>query len=87
MPEPEGESPSPSIKSALDKRVKTENMEVDPEPYSPDVSRQIVHSVIQLLDVIEPGSGQNQQNMVDILKLAHLTVKYFFWCLTEKSNY
>ncbi|CAD7083690.1 unnamed protein product [Hermetia illucens] len=85
MPEPEGESPSPSIKSALDKRVKTENMEVDPEPYSPDVSRQIVHSVIQLLDVIEPGSGQNQQNMVDILKLAHLTVKYFFWCLTEKS--
>lgn len=39
-----------------------------------------------LLNKLEFGGSENVLNMIDVIKLAQLTVKYFFWSLNEKSK-
>ncbi|XP_055848550.1 integrator complex subunit 5 [Episyrphus balteatus] len=45
----------------------------------------LVHTIVDLLNTIESGSRMNVMSTTDVLKLSSLTVKYFFWSLTEKS--
>lgn len=45
----------------------------------------LVHIIVELLNTIEAGSRMNVMNTADVLKMSSLTVKYFFWSLTEKS--
>lgn len=44
-----------------------------------------IHVAVELMDILEIGGMENVLNMTDVIKLAQLTVKYFFWSLAEKS--
>lgn len=46
-----------------------------------------IHLIANLLDLLEVGGNDQVLGMVDVIKLAQLTVSYFFWSLYEKSWY
>lgn len=46
-----------------------------------------IHLIANLLDLLEVGGSEVVLGMVDVIKLAQLTVTYFFWSLYEKSWY
>lgn len=44
-----------------------------------------LHILIELLDALELDGKDSELGITDILKMIQLTVKYFFWILTEKN--
>ncbi|KAM7364141.1 integrator complex subunit 5 omd isoform 1-T6 [Cochliomyia hominivorax] len=46
----------------------------------------LAHAIIELLNTIEAGSKTSVMRTTEVLKLAILSVKYFFISLTEKSS-
>lgn len=54
---------------------------------SSDDNKELIHSIVYLLNCIEAGLKSHTMGMIEILKMAQLTVKYFFWCLTEMSKF
>lgn len=70
------------------KRTKSERDAMDTdEIVIPKQSDQasLVHIIVDLINTVDAGSRVNVMNTAEVLKLANLTVKYFFWSLTEKS--
>ncbi|XP_055905945.1 integrator complex subunit 5 [Eupeodes corollae] len=73
------------------KRAKTESDKMDTTPSNevliPKQSDHatLVHIIADLINTIDAGSRINVISTADVLKLSRLTVKYFFWSLTEKS--
>lgn len=50
------------------------------------IEKQQIHLIANLLDLLEVGGNDSVLGMVDVIKLAQLTVSYFFWSLYEKSK-
>lgn len=50
------------------------------------MEKEQIHLIVNLLDLLEVGGTDCVLGMVDIIKLAQLTVSYFFWSLYEKSK-
>lgn len=50
------------------------------------VEKEQIHLIGNLLDLLEVGGPDSVLGMVDVIKLAQLTVSYFFWSLYEKSK-
>lgn len=46
-----------------------------------------IHLIANLLDLLEVGGSESLLGMVEVIKLAQLTVSYFFWSLYEKSKF
>lgn len=51
------------------------------------MEKEQIHLIANLLDLLEVGGSDSVLGMVDVIKLAQLTVSYFFWSLYEKSNF
>lgn len=50
------------------------------------MEKEQIHLIGNLLDLLEVGGTDSVLGMVDVIKLAQLTVSYFFWSLYEKSK-
>lgn len=50
------------------------------------MEKEQIHLIGNLLDLLEVGGSDSVLGMVDVIKLAQLTVSYFFWSLYEKSK-
>lgn len=50
------------------------------------MEKEQIHLIGNLLDLLEVGGNDSVLGMVDVIKLAQLTVTYFFWSLYEKSK-
>lgn len=50
------------------------------------MEKEQIHLIANLLDLLEVGGSDSVLGMVDVIKLAQLTVSYFFWSLYEKSE-
>lgn len=50
------------------------------------IEKEQIHLIANLLDLLEVGGNDSVLGMVDVIKLAQLTVSYFFWSLYEKSK-
>ena len=80
----------------LEKKTKYENEDEDDDDDENNVTAEInkntktatkqIHIMAQLLNALETGVAEIALNMTDVIKLATLTVKYFFWSLTEKRE-
>lgn len=69
------------------KRPKLEPGEIVEEEQDDDAARmRLAHLIVDLLNNIEAGSRTNVLRTPLVLKLAMLSVKYFFVGLTEKSE-
>lgn len=73
-----------------EKRQKTSDATteaVDDEQKLVQIQKDQVHVLANLLNKLEFGGNENVLNMIDVVKLAQLTVKYFFFSLNEKSEW
>lgn len=70
------------------KRPKLELNEVNSKEETRDAERmRLAHLIVELLNTIEAGSRTNVLRTPLVLKLAVLSVKYFFVGLTEQSKW
>lgn len=50
------------------------------------MEKEQIHLIANILDLLEVGGSESVLGMVEVIKLAQLTVSYFFWSLYEKSK-
>ncbi|KAG4068286.1 hypothetical protein HA402_007806 [Bradysia odoriphaga] len=65
-------------------KSKTGNHGVD-DVNQTQTEKEQIHLIATLLDLLEVGGSEIVLGMVDVIKLAQLTVSYFFWSLYEKN--
>lgn len=73
-----------------EKRLKKSDITIDAiddELKMVQIRKDQVHVLANLLNKLEFGGNDNVLNMINIVKLAQLAVKYFFFSLNEKSEY
>lgn len=51
------------------------------------MEKEQIHLIANLLDLLEIGGSESVLGMVEVIKLAQLTVSYFFWSLYEKCKF
>ncbi len=67
-------------------RSKSENHYGIDDANQTQMEKEQIHLIANLLDLLEVGGSDSVLGMVDVIKLAQLTVSYFFWSLYEKSK-
>lgn len=71
------------------KRQKVKRIESSHSDEQQNSSLQIekIHILANLLNLLQVGGIDSILNMPYVIKFAQLTVKYFFWSLTDKCEY